>query len=389
MSEQAPWTGTIGFKEKERVRPYQVVGGLGKTLYIIGAATWSAGVMLEVNGLMKLREKREANDLFLGRKTSSAGAKLFLIGVPFEMLSPLLTISGDKIMSNKVDFDTGLWKMYYLGLICTGLGVGMCLTCSITGKSSSVESNSLGFGMGILYVVLAEAVRGAMVFDPFSSNVSSEISQEEKASISKALVGLQDSVLIDKRDGHQYQTVKIGDQIWMAENLNYGTLIKSKYDQTNNNIVEKYIYKNNENRYHKYGGLYQWDEAMNYSTREGAQGICPDGWHIPTDAEWKTLEMALGMSKTEADNYDAHSRHGANQGTQVRAGGSSGFEVLFSGWRYKDSFHSLGITADFWSSSQYDSSNALFRGVYEHIACVRGGSNIKTNGFCIRCLKNQ
>ncbi|MCP4252684.1 MAG: hypothetical protein GY775_04615 [Candidatus Scalindua sp.] len=97
-------------------------------------------------------------------------------------------------------------------------------------------------------------------------------------------------------DGNLYDTVQIGSQCWMAENLNVGTMVEGSMDQPYDTVIEKYCYRNILDNCNAYGGLYQWREMMQYVTTEGTQGICPTGWHIPTDAEWKTLEMYLGMS---------------------------------------------------------------------------------------------
>ena len=82
--------------------------------------------------------------------------------------------------------------------------------------------------------------------------------------------------------GQTYNTVLIGNQCWMKENLNIGTRIDFSQDQTNNSIIEKYCYYDDELNCKKYGGLYQWSEMMQYTTIAGTQGICPDGWHLPT-----------------------------------------------------------------------------------------------------------
>ncbi len=88
---------------------------------------------------------------------------------------------------------------------------------------------------------------------------------------------------VDDRDGQQYySTVLIDDQCWMAENLNYGDQIDGMYNQTNNSIIEKYCYNDLESNCDSLGGLYQWNELMEYTTEEGTQGICPDGWHVAT-----------------------------------------------------------------------------------------------------------
>jgi len=90
--------------------------------------------------------------------------------------------------------------------------------------------------------------------------------------------------------------VTVGTQKWAKTNLNVGTMINGDKDQTNNSTLEKYCYDNLESNCTTYGGLYQWNEAMQYVTIEGAQGICPAGSHIPSDLEWQTLEIFLGMA---------------------------------------------------------------------------------------------
>ena len=119
-------------------------------------------------------------------------------------------------------------------------------------------------------------------------------------------------------DGNSYKTVQIGDQCWMAENLNTGIIIPNKIEdlpnyQENNNITEKYCYNNLEENCDIYGGLYQWAEAVQYingvSNTLGSsigngdiQGICPNGWHVPSDEEVKILEMYIGMTREQADS---------------------------------------------------------------------------------------
>ena len=85
--------------------------------------------------------------------------------------------------------------------------------------------------------------------------------------------------------GKTYNTVQIGSQCWLKENLDVGTMINSTssgYQQTNNSIIEKYCYDNNPANCETYGGLYEWPEAMQYSTTPGTKGICPD-WLAYTD----------------------------------------------------------------------------------------------------------
>ena len=94
--------------------------------------------------------------------------------------------------------------------------------------------------------------------------------------------------IADPRDGKTYPTVQIGTQCWMAWNLNVGSMIPYTQEMANNGTVEKYCYDNSTSNCDVYGGLYQWDEIMNYSTTPGTTGLCPPvtGWHLPTDAEY-------------------------------------------------------------------------------------------------------
>lgn len=95
-------------------------------------------------------------------------------------------------------------------------------------------------------------------------------------------------------EGNFYTTVQIGEQTWMQQNLRVALAPDSSE-------IESFISDNNPDNEETYGRLYTWDVAMNGSTAENSQGICPDGWHIPSDEEWKELEIHLGMTRQEAD----------------------------------------------------------------------------------------
>jgi uncharacterized protein (TIGR02145 family) len=94
--------------------------------------------------------------------------------------------------------------------------------------------------------------------------------------------------------GKWYNTTEIGTQCWMAQNMNVGIRIDSNLSPSNNGIIEKYCINNEEDSCSVYGGLYNWNEFMQYSITEKAKGICPDGWHIPSENEWDTLVEFLG-----------------------------------------------------------------------------------------------
>jgi uncharacterized protein (TIGR02145 family) len=177
----------------------------------------------------------------------------------------------------------------------------------------------------------------------------------------------------------------IGTQVWAKTNLNVGTMITDVTDQTNNSTLEKYCYINTESNCTTYGGLYQWDEAMQYVTTPGAQGICPSGSHIPTDSEYKTLEMQLGMTQAAAD---ATSWRGTDQGTQLKTGGSSGLSMPLAGYRRTGgSFLYLSSDAFLWSSS-WASTSASGRNLNSGNTAVLRWMYDKGNGFSVRCLGN-
>lgn len=209
-------------------------------------------------------------------------------------------------------------------------------------------------------------------------------------------------------DGNNYATVQIGSQCWMAENLNKGTMINTinggtnnDGEQTDNGIIEKYCYDNNTTDCDIYGGVYQWDETMQYVTTSGAQGICPTGWHLPSDDEFKTLEMELGMNQAQADD---DGWRGTNQGSQLAGNAAlwnsgalenepgfntSGFVALPGGYRSYTGggVNYKGINANFWTSTEVG-SEARHRNLHYDKPQVGRGYWYKTNGYSVRCVKD-
>jgi uncharacterized protein (TIGR02145 family)/prepilin-type N-terminal cleavage/methylation domain-containing protein len=176
----------------------------------------------------------------------------------------------------------------------------------------------------------------------------------------------------------------IGNQTWAKANLNVGTMVTGVTDQTNNSVIEKYCYSDAASNCTTYGGLYQWDEAMQYTNTESSQGICPAGSHIPSDNDWKILETQLGMTQAQVDATDWR---GTNQGTQLQS--SSGLNLLLAGFRYGDdkSFSLMSSHGYLWSSSESDTS-AWYRGLESGYATFYRYTREKTFGFSVRCLGN-
>ena len=193
--------------------------------------------------------------------------------------------------------------------------------------------------------------------------------------------------------GQTYHTVLIGAQCWFRENLNIGTRIEGSLGQTNNGIIEKYCYINDEANCAIYGGLYQWNEMMQYVTTAGVKGICPSGWHVPTDAEWTTVtdflggwDVAGGKMKTTG-TYEAGTGlwYDPNDG----ATNESGFSAVPSGLSDANgTFFGLGGYGFWWSSSESGTSDAWNRSMLHDIGSVDRGSNNKSNGFSVHCLRD-
>lgn len=202
----------------------------------------------------------------------------------------------------------------------------------------------------------------------------------------------------DNRDGKSYSTIQIGDQCWMAENLNIGTRISGGSNQTENGNIEKYCYNDSDAHCDVYGGLYQWDEMMGYTTTPGVQGICPEGWHLPTDVEWCILEQEVDPTIT----CSSTSWRGVDGGGKLKETGtihwnspntgatnSSGFTALPGGHcNSYGSFNYQRYYGYFWMSSPNNVSKAWYRNLDFDGARVYRTYDNKCLGFSVRCLKD-
>jgi uncharacterized protein (TIGR02145 family) len=182
------------------------------------------------------------------------------------------------------------------------------------------------------------------------------------------------------------RVVTIGDQVWIGSNLNLGVMIDSSSQPTDNNVIEKWCYDDDPDNCQTYGGLYSWHEAMQYDPSEGARGICPAGFHIPTDDEFKQLEMYLGMSQAQADDIG---NRGNDEGQQLKDGGSSGFEAVLAGRIDEEGwFESLNFRGYLWTSSEFDVESAWRRSVIYDMDGVTRSWSSKTYGMSVRCLED-
>jgi uncharacterized protein (TIGR02145 family) len=204
-------------------------------------------------------------------------------------------------------------------------------------------------------------------------------------------------------DGNAYGTIEIGDQIWMIENLKTtkysdGTSIPLVTDFSDWAALSTpaYSWYNNDRSTNKetYGAIYNW---FTVSTDK----LCPAGWHVPSDGEWKTLEMYLGMSQVEANNT---AWRGTNEGSKLAGRaeiwssgslksdsefGSSGFNALPGGQRqYNEDFRVIGDNAYWWSATEVTTDRAYARTVSYDTTTVYRYHSTKKNGNSVRCIKD-
>ena len=203
-------------------------------------------------------------------------------------------------------------------------------------------------------------------------------------------------------DGNVYQTIKIGDQWWMAENLKVtkyrnGDAIPNVTDSTEWSSLSTAaycVYNNDNGNMATYGLLYNW-----YAVGD-SRNIAPAGWHVPTDAELRQLEMHLGMSQSQADSGGWR---GTDEGGKLKETGTthwnspntgatneSGFTALPGGYRDDDNgpFGGIGSHGALWSSTASGGDEAYYRTLYYDYSNVRRGHNHRRNGFSVRCVRD-
>jgi len=223
-------------------------------------------------------------------------------------------------------------------------------------------------------------------------------------------------------DGNVYKTIKIGEQVWMAEDLRVthypnGDPIPNITDDAewgnlgDNNTDDAYSFYNNDANT-DYGALYtyaaaigdNWQRDNDTLDAEGGQGVCPDGWHLPTDAEFKTLEMYLGMSQTEADGTGW--RGGNDEGRKLKETGTEHWKYYTTSTEGTNTTKFTALGGGGRSSSSGESGQRLENGIwwlategsttesafYRYLRYTQTGvyrdAVPKSSGYSVRCLKN-
>ena len=181
--------------------------------------------------------------------------------------------------------------------------------------------------------------------------------------------------LTDIRDNRKYPTIQIGSQCWLAVNLNYGQQIGGSSAQRDNCLVEKYCYNDLPANCTNNGALYQWDELMRYEGTEEIQGLCPPGWHVPSEADWNQL-FAVYQGNAFA-------------GSPLLYTGYSGFNILLTGVEFFNQSHQFADFASImWSSTSRGSYKAWSHGLNEYNYSVSYYPSYRSNAFSVRCVRD-
>ncbi len=197
--------------------------------------------------------------------------------------------------------------------------------------------------------------------------------------------------------GREYAFSTMGSQTWMVDNLAYLPTVSQALDGADD-YPFYYVYEYNgstvdiaktQNNYEDYGVLYNWEAAMI---------ACPDGWHVPSDEEWKTLERYLGMLSSQVDDLDW--RAGGSVGRKLKSASgwrddgngdnSSNFNALPGGLKsYSGKFSDLQKYGNYWSSTPGESFEAWYRYLGYKEDGVNRNTSSKRRGFSVRCIRDQ
>ncbi len=170
----------------------------------------------------------------------------------------------------------------------------------------------------------------------------------------------------DPRDHSKYRTIKIGNQVWFAENLRYQT-------------PESRLYKNNAEYAETFGRLYNWLDAQN---------ACPAGWRIPDYGDWEELIMAFGGYRVAGEKLK-HSSAVFSDISELEHDFNSGFSALYGGMGIENGYGYLRKSAYFWSSDEYNEQNAWRYALYVRSKGIHKEHLEKELYYSVRCIRNS
>ena len=202
------------------------------------------------------------------------------------------------------------------------------------------------------------------------------------------------TILCIDKSGREYKTIRIGEQIWMAENLAYLPQINKGYSTS---IFEPkyYVYNydginikeaTSTDKYKIYGVLYN---------KEAAIQSCPAGWHIPTDKEWKILELEIGLPQEQLDETEYRGNESLSINSRSsylwksnNGNNSNSLNIFPSGYKDTESFKNLGISSSFWTQSDFNENETWVREFSSIYPGIRRITNLRQNAFSVRCIKD-
>ncbi|MCK4677890.1 MAG: hypothetical protein KAT48_07145 [Bacteroidales bacterium] len=326
--------------------------------------------------------------------------------IPNQNLQIKISILQDSVNGTAVYSETHTVNTNSFGLVNLAIGNGTV----VLGDFSEIDWGESSYYLKIEIDItggnnFAEIGTSQMLAVPYAFNASSlnlhspdSTIWSTKISSSGKIYGVTkdffcpDSI-VDQRDGKVYELVQIGSQCWMAENLNVGIRIDSNLLPTDDGIIEKFCYHDIDNNCNIYGGLYWWDEVMDYDTIEGIQGICPDGWHIPTYGDWGILIEFLGwdagMKMKEADTVHWEYPNIANNEsgfTALPAGYYSNYQMKYGGLGYYTWFSSSSL--EFYPPYAPGENDPFSRRLCHYSRAVEGWAISRLFAVSIRCIKN-
>lgn len=277
--------------------------------------------------------------------------------------------------------------------------------CTLDDNGSGTVTLTCGKDADASSVILYKAFCDNMPYDPEKLECYESMFLMESGALSA--FNANRNLLLDLRDGHVYRTVVIDGQTWMAENLNY-----DPGDVSGMSVYSwSGCYENSADNCTKYGRLYTWEVAVNnadcaYDNKCNlsgvVQGICPEGWHLPSFDEFQSLFKAVGSGEPETENNAYWNFHVA--GVKLKANDEAGwkpysndtkgedaygFSVLPAGvMNGDDGFTSVGLVGDIWSASEYNASTAFDVRFDFFNEFVNAGHYRKNLGLSIRCLRD-
>jgi len=305
----------------------------------------------------------------------SLGAPVVVAKYPLWRTDNSATILFDITLNEEEDFNE-LENAFYYGTERNNLSLSSYIYYDEDNDNYSVDLHDLAANTKYYYVA--------------------EVTNDYGTTRSDTLEFLTYGTMTDSSDFTHYYTIQIGDQTWMAQNLKSVGQGLSLGTTTSETDPYYYYVNGDEANTDEYGYLYNWAAAMNGASSStdnpsGVQGICPNGWHLPSNAEWTQLTDYLGGTENTSAMLSGQPA-GEDQywqtGTLSESGdfGKSGFNALPAGYYDRD-YNVFGSGACFWSATEYNSTGAYHRTLASSDLEVTGGNAGKFRGFSVRCVK--